>query len=160
VVTDEQRRLIEEARATVARGLTPRDETEPQRNPGTLSSDRMMRWRADMEKQEREFAIARAKRQRAEDDELSNSDAWATWVSSQIAAASLHCARELATALKDELDVRDHTIAKLSAHVHRLEAELCKLTTRVIRAEMDDGHAAKAAIDLPNPLPTRRRDVN
>jgi hypothetical protein len=63
----------------------------------------------------------------------------------------------LATALRDELSERDATISKMSAHVHRLEAELCKLTTRVIRAEMDDGHAAKE-VTLPNPLPMRRRD--
>ena len=160
---DKARREIDDARRTVERvsRLSDRNETEPQRNSNTLSSERMTKWRADMEKQEREFAEARAQRQAAEDAERDGGAAWRAWVGDQIAAAVLHCTRTLAEALRDELDARDTTLAKMSAHIHRLEAEQCKLVARVIRAELsnDDAHASKVT-DLPNPLTRRREGLN
>jgi hypothetical protein len=118
----------------------------------------MVKYRADAEKQEREFAQARAAREREEANEASNTDAWATWVSDQIAAASLHCARELATALKDELDARDTTISKMQREMAQQAVTIARLEVKLCQALVDDGH--KAAVDLPNPLPARRRDVN
>jgi hypothetical protein len=152
----EKQRILSEARATVAR-LSQKAETVVRRE---VHTDRTERLRVAMEQQEKQFAQARAEREREENDKRSNSDEWATWVSNQIAASTLHCTRVLAETLRDELDVRDATISKLQAHAHRLEAELCKLTARVIRAEIgnDDAHASKV-LDLPNPL-TRRRGLN
>ena len=156
-MTDEQRRAIEEARATVERvsRLSDRDDTTIRRE---VRPDPMVKYRADAEKQEREFAQARAAREREEANEASNTDAWATWVSDQIAAASLHCARELATALKDELDARDTTISKMQREMAQQAVTIARLEVKLCQALVDDGH--KAAVDLPNPLPARRRDVN
>jgi hypothetical protein len=159
----ERRRVLAEAFENIdridRRAEQRRTEQLEQREPHIEGPNRLDRWREGVRAQEREFAEARAKREREEADEASNSDAWATWVSDQIAAASLHCARELATALKDELDVRDQTIGKLHTQVCRLEAEVAKLVVRVIKAEAGDAPARE--IDLPNALATRRlRDVN
>jgi hypothetical protein len=160
-MNDEQRRIIAEARATVARvdRLTSRDETRDEtiRREVHTAGDRMTKYRADVEAQEREFAQARAKRQKAEQDERSNSDEWMQRVDARVEIAVLHATRVLAEAMRDEIDQRDKNLSAMAAHVHRLEAELCRLTTRVIRVEIgnDDAHASKT-IDIPNPL--RRRE--
>jgi septal ring factor EnvC (AmiA/AmiB activator) len=161
---DAQRRALADARATVDRvsRLIPRNETT-QQEP---SINRLDQWRAGVEQQERAFAASRAKRQKAEQDERSNTDEWTKWVGDQIAAAVLHCTRTLAETLRDELDARDTTISKLHAQLHRLigerdmridklEREIAqlavqhsKLEVRLLQALADSDHAR--TIDLPN----------
>jgi hypothetical protein len=157
-MNDEQRRAIAEARATIARvdSLTPRDETEPQRNPGTVSSDRMMRWRADMERQGQAFAKARAKREREENDERNNSDEWNRWINDTIAASVLHCARTLAEAMRDEIATLRDELATRDRRIDGLERLLSQqaVTTARLEVRVLEGVAARESrvLDLPNPL--------
>jgi hypothetical protein len=151
-MTDDQRRAIAEARATVERvsRLSSRNDTPREDIP-----NRLEQWREGVRQQEAEFARSRAERQSAENDERSKTEEWMRWVSARIDAGVLHCTRELATALRDELDVRDAAISKMHAAMHRMEAEHQKLLARVIKGEIDKDDHAKAAIDLPNPLVRR-----
>jgi hypothetical protein len=57
------------------------------------------------------------------------------------------------------LHERDTKIGKLELELTQLAASHARLEVRLLQAIADgDGHAK--AIDLPNPLPARRRDVN
>jgi hypothetical protein len=157
MVTDEQRRAIAEARETCERvsRLSDRNETEPQRNPGTVSSDRMMRWRADMERQEQAFAEARAKRQRAEDDERNNSDEWMQWVGNEISSAVKQIGAGLGEILSEKLNEIGAALDQRDKRIDKLEREIAQqaVTTARLEVRVLEGEAARdqsRVLDLPN----------
>jgi hypothetical protein len=139
---------LAEARETCARvgRIIPRDETDQQSPPSVNQLDQ---WRADVRKQEAEFAMARAQRQRAEDDERNNTSEWEKWVDARVEIAVLHATKVLAEAMRDEIDQRDKNLSAMSAHIHRLEATIAKLEVRVIKGEIHNDDRSRV-IDVPN----------
>jgi hypothetical protein len=111
------------------------------------------------------MAATRAARQAAEDAERDDGAAWRAYISSEIrgaiVAASSGIAEHLAeewSKVGDALVLRDRQIGKLEVELARTQAELARLTARVIQSEIASGDGHAKTIDLPNPLPTRRRE--
>jgi hypothetical protein len=151
---DEQRRCIEEARATVARidRLTPRDETA-QQEP---SINRLDQWRSDVRRQEAEFNASRAARKADADAARAaeDADAWRSWVGSEITIAVRQVASGIGEVLRDELDRIGEQLAQRDAAISKLERELAqqavtiaRLELRVIQGEVD--HDRSKVLDLP-----------
>jgi hypothetical protein len=163
-MTDEQMRLLDEARATVER-TAHIGEPDQKGASGTFKrahDDRIGRWRADMEEQERKFAAARQARQDKTDAERAAqaSAEWESWVHAQIREGAKASAIAVGQALKQRFDEvgaalekRDALIERLQVQAARAEAEICKLQARVLQNEID------AERTLPS-VSSMRRAVN
>jgi hypothetical protein len=151
----EKQRILNEARETIARvdRLPPRDETvQPP------SMNRLDAWRQSVLRQEAEFAEARRKRAADGDAERIASERWQAWIQTEIR----NCMVSIGTALgehmaetndkiADALDRRDRTISKLEVELARTQAELARLTVRVVGQEVEQDRKASggAVVDLP-----------
>jgi hypothetical protein len=155
-MNDKDRETIAAARATINRVDAMLTEERGTVKPRTV--DRLAKWREGVLAQEAAFAKARAERAADGDAERKAADAWQGWVQTEIR----NCMVQIGTALgehlveqsdkvADALDRRDRTIAKLEVDLARTQAELARLTVRVIGQEVDQDRKASsgAVVDLP-----------
>jgi len=158
-MNDRDRETIAAARATIRRvdaTLTEERGTR-EREPHAATINRLDAWREGVKAQERQFAEARAKRQKAEDDERNNTNEWSRWINDTIAASVLHCARTLAEALRDEIATLRDELTTRDKRIDRLERLLSQqaVTTARLEVRVLEGEAARdqsRVLDLPNPL--------
>jgi hypothetical protein len=150
--------ILRDARNTVARvsrSLSEKRET----TPDSVGPNRLDAWREDTMKREAEFRALRAARKAAEDAERDDGAAWRAYISSEIRSAIVAASSGIAEHLAEEwakigaaLDRRDKQIGKIELELARTQAELAKLTARVIQSEIADADGHAKTIDLPNPL--------
>jgi hypothetical protein len=161
-MNDEQRRIIDDARATVERvsRLSDRNDT-PREDAGPNALDR---WRDGVRAREAEFTKAREQRQAATDAEARDATAWRDWVTAEIHRAIFQATGCVGDVITERLNEIGDALRQRDARINRLEAELAKLAVEHSKLEVKllqalvDGDRAKV-IDLPMP-PLRGRGLN
>jgi hypothetical protein len=152
---DAKRITLQDAYATLER---TRDLKQPRAAPVEQNEDALTKWRRDMETQEKEFAIARAKRKAARDAARDNAEAWQAWVGDQIRDAVKGVGRGLGEILSDKLvqigeafDKRDQRIDQLECQLYRAMADFEQLRARVIKNEIAHDHSDNnKLVDVPS----------
>ena len=106
--------------------------------------DRISQWKQDAEERQRRIEAAKAELKEEERAEQQAADAWRDYIANQIRTATMAAAKAIGEAVKESLEERDEQINALARKVDRLEvalakadAEIAKLTTRVIESEVN-----------------------
>jgi hypothetical protein len=152
----ERMRLLDEARATVERTAhigEPSSEDRdlagnPARSPKRDHDDRIATWRRGVEKQEAEFAAARAVRATSRpltDSEraAANAESWDRWFEAKLAPLSAavgiavgQLMAEQTAGFNEAIEKRDQRIGRLEVSLVRAEAVIARMEARLLEAEI------------------------
>ena len=106
--------------------------------------DRIAEWKKDAEERQRRVEAATEERRAEERAEQQAASEWRDYIANQIRTATMAAAKAIGEAVKESFDERDEQINALTRKVDRLEvalakadAEIAKLTTRVIESEVN-----------------------